>query len=124
MRTKRGARGSEGCRSPLGPALPDFRRRITSMPRFAEVSDAFERAFEATLFGRLALRLDQHHQRLGNDSVMCHRIRNWLRLHRGHDGIHVSNVHHQPDSARVLWIAKCSDLGGPERPEELLTLRG
>src|SRR6185436_20828900 len=58
------------------------------------------------------------------DTVVCHRVCSWLRLHRGHDGIHVGNVHHQSDSGWILRIDECPDVGDSEGPEELLTLRG
>ena len=55
---------------------------------------------------------------------MGHRVCGWLRLHRGHDGIHIGNVHHQPDSGWIFRIDECPDVGDSEGPEEPLTLRG
>jgi hypothetical protein len=54
---------------------------------------------------------------------MSHGLGRFLALHGCHEGIKVGNVHENGDLRRVLRIDERSDVGDPERTEDLLTLR-
>src|SRR5215212_676131 len=54
---------------------------------------------------------------------MRHRVTGSLGLHRGHQRLHVGNVHHQPDPRRVLRSDERPNVGNTDWTEELLTPR-
>ena len=68
------------------------------------------------------LRLDEDHQGLGQDTVVRHRLGHRFGLHRGHEAIHIGDVHEDGHLSPVLWIDERPDVGDPEGPEDLFAL--
>src|SRR5262245_54386347 len=71
----------------------------------------------------MTLRLDEDHERVGDDSVVLHRLGACRRLHRGHHRIHVGHVHENADARAIGGIDEGADVGHAERAEKLLPLR-
>ena len=55
-----------------------------------------------TLPGKL--RLYEDHQSVADHAVICHRLGHRLGLHRGHESIHIGNIHQYRRSGRVLRV--------------------
>ena len=81
---------------PAGP----FAERPTLAARPAGHGDRSRIGHAAKRSERLAL--NQDYQGLGQDPVIRHRFPRLFGLHRGHDRIHVGNIHQDPDPRRLF----------------------